>query len=90
MYDRTVEGRTLELGVSSFSRDVLVLYDRQTATHWDQVSGEALTGDLAGRRLKVVASTLTSWGEWRSRHPKTDVYVKPEVFYRPRFTKDSR
>ncbi len=86
MYDRIVDGRTLELGVSSFARDVLVLYDRQTATRWDQLSGEAVTGELAGRRLKVLPSKLTSWREWRREHPDTGVYVKPEVFYRSRFT----
>ncbi|MCR9124294.1 MAG: DUF3179 domain-containing protein [Phyllobacteriaceae bacterium] len=52
-----------------------LMYDRQTDSLWNQFSGEPVTGPLAfsGIRLKVRPLVLTTWGEWRAKHPDTTV-----------------
>ncbi len=66
------DGRVLDVGVSgALYRDALVLYDRETGTYWSQITGEAIRGPLAGRRLAEVPSVVTSWREWRKAHPET-------------------
>lgn len=47
------------------------MYDRETESLWSQVKGEAVTGPLTGTRLKVLPSSLTTWGKWRAQHPET-------------------
>jgi hypothetical protein len=54
-------------------RQNMTFADRETRTRWQQQTGEAIEGPLAGRRLDVHPFLLTSWREWRSLHPKTRV-----------------
>ena len=72
MYARDVDGKTLTFGVSGkLIRNSLVMYDRQTGTLWSHLTGEALEGPLAGEHLQQVLSEQTTWGRWRSGHPRT-------------------
>jgi hypothetical protein len=52
-----------------------LMLDRETRTLWSNLTGEAVLGRLAagGVRLPVLPLTITTWGEWRSRHPATTV-----------------
>lgn len=62
----------LDLGVSgSLYRDALVFYDRETGSYWSQVTGEALRGPLAGKKLAEIPSVVTTWAEWKKAHPDT-------------------
>jgi hypothetical protein len=45
------------------------MYDRQTETWWWQVSGEAIVGDLVGKRLTVLPSQIISWDTFRRAYP---------------------
>ncbi len=70
VYDRQVDGRVLEFGVSGkLADDALVLYDRETGTEWKQPTGEAVTGPLAGTALTALPAPLTTWAEFRAAHP---------------------
>ena len=72
MYARDVKGKTLTFGVSGkLIRNSLVMYDRETGTLWSHLTGEALEGPLVGQHLQQVLSEQTTWGRWRSEHPKT-------------------
>ena len=45
VYERTVQGRTLEFSVTGMLRHRdMVMWDRQTQTWWQQLTGEAITG----------------------------------------------
>ena len=62
----------MTFGVSGkLIRNSLVMYDRQTGTLWSHLTGEALEGPLAGEHLQQVLSEQTTWGRWRSEHPRT-------------------
>jgi len=51
------------------------MFDRQTKSLWNQFTGEPVSGPLAhsGIALKIRPTTITSWADWRARHPDTKV-----------------
>lgn len=55
----------------------LVMYDEATLSYWSQILGEAICGPKAGDRLSIVPSTVTTWGEWQTDHPETEVLLPP-------------
>lgn len=78
VYARTIEGRTLTLGISGqLWKDSMVLYDAETWTLWAQLSGEAKRGPLEGERLQKIPSVVTDWESWRRLHPSGSVLLLP-------------
>lgn len=73
---RASDGRTYTFGSSGllFQSNKL-MYDRQTRTLWNQLTGEPVLGALAGTpvRLSLLPVVLTSWKDWRSERPTTKV-----------------
>lgn len=47
--------------------------DLQTGSLWSHILGEAMDGPLKGTTLQPIPSLITSWGEWKTKHPKTSV-----------------
>jgi hypothetical protein len=67
-------GETYTFGSSGFLfRSNKLMYDRQTRTLWNQITGEPVLGDLVGQavRLDILPVVLTTWDDWRSQHPDT-------------------
>jgi Protein of unknown function (DUF3179) len=89
VYDRLLEGKTLEIGNRGVDRGTLLLYDAASGSWWSQVFGQSVRGPLRGRRLGKLLSTLTTWKGWKAAHPDTTVYVDPDVPWRARFTEES-
>jgi hypothetical protein len=78
VYDRTVEGRVLEFGVSGkLADDDLVLYDRQTDSEWKQSSGAAIAGPLEGASLSVRPASVLPWERFREARPEGVVLRPP-------------
>ncbi|MFB6151786.1 MAG: DUF3179 domain-containing protein [Haloarculaceae archaeon] len=70
VYDRTVDGRTLEFGMSGkLADDALVMYDRETESEWKQTTGTAIAGDLEGTRLTVLSAPMVSWERFAADNP---------------------
>ena len=87
MYVRQQDGEELDFIVSGkLWRDALVMLDRQTGTHWSQISGEAFQGELARAVLTVFPSEMTTWKAWREAYPETRVLRKDP----PQIQKESR
>lgn len=78
-YDgRASDGQTYTFGSSGFLyRSNKLMYDRQTRTLWNQLTGEPVLGELAGSdpllELTLLPVVLTSWREWQNQHPDTSV-----------------
>ncbi len=72
VFSAEVSGRRLGFGVSGllYNSDVL-LYDRETESLWSQILAQAVTGEHKGDALDVVPSRMTTWSDWRARHPGT-------------------
>ena len=74
VFDRRVGDRTLTLGTTgNLRRSDLVMWDRQTESWWQQLSAEAVVGELTGTRLKVLPSQTLSWADFKRIHPSGDV-----------------
>ncbi len=76
LFDARAGGRTFEFGSSGFLfRSNKLMYDRQTKTLWNHLTGEPVIGELAAGsiRLERLPVVVTSWGEWRRQHPDTKV-----------------
>ncbi len=53
VYEAIVDDRRLTFGVSvKLADNDLVLYDRETGSEWKQSTGECITGELTGERLR--------------------------------------
>jgi len=73
---RASNGETYDFGSSGFLfRSNKLMYDRQTRTLWNQLTGEPVLGPLAGKdlQLELQPVVLTSWQAWQSQHPATTV-----------------
>ncbi len=69
-FDRRVEGRTLRLGVSGLLRlSDMVMWDRETGSLWQQITGEAIVGDFAGTKLAPVSTSIVSFAQFRDTFP---------------------
>jgi hypothetical protein len=73
-FDRRVNGQTLTFGVSGLLRNSdLVMWDRQTESLWQQITGEAIVGDLAGTHLPLIPTPIISWNDFRESFPAGEV-----------------
>lgn len=86
LYDARAGGVSYQFGSSGFlMRSNKLMYDRQTRTLWNQLTGEPVIGRLAGQtvRLKILPVVLTSWAEWKQMHPDTQVLSLETGHQRP-------
>lgn len=57
--------------------------DRQTESWWQQLAGEAIAGELTGRRLARIPLRITSLGEFGERYPDGEVLSEETGHDRP-------
>ncbi len=60
------------------SRSNKVMYDLETYSVFDTFLGEAVTGPLAKKGVKLKQATVVTsdWGSWKRAHPETTVLVE--------------
>src|SRR2546425_6931585 len=74
VFDRRLDGRVLAFGPTGKGRSSdLVMYDRQTESWWQQVTGEAIVGALTGRQLTFLPSQIVSWELFKQTYPSGKV-----------------
>jgi hypothetical protein len=81
-FNAEIDNKIFEFGVSGllYNSDVL-LYDRGTGSLWSQILKTAVTGAKKGTRLSAIPLSHTTWQDWLTRHPDTDV-LSDETGYR--------
>ncbi len=83
VFDRRVRGRTLRFGTTGNLRNSdLVMWDDATESWWQQLTGEAIVGELTGSRLKALASSTLSFAGFRARHPGGEVLSRETGYER--------
>ena len=83
-FSREVDGRTLEFGTTGNLRNSdLVMYDRETESWWQQLTAEAIVGELTGTKLEVLPSQIVSWGELKRLRPEAKVLSRSTGIDRP-------
>ena len=84
VFDREADGRARTFGVSGLLyQSDLLLYDRESESLWSQIASTAIVGPAMGERLRVLRSALLSWGDWKARHPRTQVLSLDTGHQRP-------
>jgi hypothetical protein len=77
-YDRTVDDRRLEFGVSGkLADDDLVMYDRETESEWKQSLGRAIAGHFEGTELDALPATVLPYRRYADEYPDGVVLEQP-------------
>lgn len=79
------DGNTYTFGSSGFLyRSNKLMYDRQTKTLWNQLTGEPVLGELVDKNvtLELLPVVLTTWQDWQDQHPDTLVVNENTGFQR--------
>ncbi len=80
-FDRRVDGNVLRMGVSGLLRNSdLVMWDDATQSLWQQITGEAIVGDLTGTRLEPLSSAIVRWADFRDNNPDSEVLGRDQGF----------
>ncbi len=80
-FDRRVNGKTLRFGVSGLLRHSdLVMWDDASVSLWQQITGEALVGELTGTQLKLIAAPIVRWSQFRDSFPEGEVLSRDTGF----------
>ncbi len=77
-FDRRLDGRVHDFGTSGNLRNSdLIMWDRQTETWWQQLTGEAIVGELTGKRLTFLPASVISWEDFKATYPDGQVLSRP-------------
>ena len=78
IFDRTVAGAVHDFGVAGLLRHSdMVMYDRQTDSLWQQVTGEAIVGTHTGRRLTPITGQMVAFAVFAATFPGGEVLDRP-------------
>lgn len=70
VFDRNFNDLVLTFGTSGMLRNSdLIMWDRQTETWWQQLTGEGIIGQLAGHKLTFIPAQIISWQDFKSANP---------------------
>ena len=73
-FDRRLGDRVLDFGTTGRLRHSdLVMYDRQTESWWQQAVGEAIVGELTGKKLQFLPALTISWKDFKNQYPYGEV-----------------
>ena len=73
-FDRSQNGQVLDFGVSALLHNSdLVMYDRQTESLWQQITGVAFAGKSRGGQLRTLPLSMVTWDEWHQKYPDSEV-----------------
>ena len=88
-FDRRQGGQVLDFGVSSLLHNSdLVMYDRQTESLWQQITGVAFAGKSRGSQLKTLPLSMVTWNQWRDQYPQAQVLTIDDIGSE-RYTRDA-
>jgi hypothetical protein len=68
-----IDGLRLTFHLAGINNQNFLMRDEQTGTYWQQISGRAVSGPLAGRTLTLVPSDELGFALWKSEEPQGTV-----------------
>lgn len=84
VFDRRHNGRVLEFGTTGRLRHSdLVMYDKLTESWWQQATGEAIVGVMAGDALTLFESQTMAWADFKRAYPAAQVLSRKTGYDRP-------
>ena len=73
-FDRRLAGTVFDFGVSGLLRNSdLIMWDRQTESWWQQLTGEGIVGRMAGYQLDLLPAAIIAWGDFKRLYPDSAV-----------------
>ena len=70
VFDRQLDGAVLDFGTTGNVRNSdLIMWDRQTQSWWQQITGEAIVGELTGAKLDLIPAQMVSWRDFKQSFP---------------------
>jgi len=82
-FDRTIGGRVHTFGVSGMLRNSdMVMYDRETESLWQQLTGEAIVGEMTGIKLARLPAQIISFEQFASAYKDVLVLSRETGFRR--------
>ena len=83
VFDRRLDGVVYDFGTSGKLRNSdLVMWDRQTESWWQQFTGEAIVGELTGKKLTFIPASIISWTDFKAANPEGTVLSQDTGFNR--------
>jgi hypothetical protein len=68
-FNRNVAGRAHTFGVSGMLRySDMIMYDRETESLWQQLTGQAVVGDLTGAKLEELPAQIISFEQFSAAY----------------------
>lgn len=84
VFDRRLDNEILRFGVSGLLRNSdLIMWDNETESLWQQITGEAVVGALTGKQLTFYPSAIVPWSEFAAAHPEGKVLSRDTGIYPP-------
>jgi hypothetical protein len=72
VHRREIDGEAVVFGnQGALWGNAMTWWDHDTGSVWSQPLGEAILGPLAGEKLELLTSSVSSWADWRADHPAT-------------------
>ena len=83
-FRRTLDDTVYDFGTTGYLRHLdLIMWDRQTESWWQQVTGEAIVGVLTGKQLELLPTSIGPWKNFKQAHPNGKVLSLNTGFGRP-------
>jgi len=75
--DRRLDDQLHIFGTSGMLRNSnLIMWDGQTETWWQQLTGEGIIGQLAGHQLVFIPAQIISWDDFKANNPEGSVLAR--------------
>jgi Protein of unknown function (DUF3179) len=68
-----IDGLRLRFHLAGINNQNFLMRDEETGTYWQQISGAAVSGPLAGRHLSLVPSDELTFALWKTENPRGTV-----------------
>ena len=86
MWGREVNGLRLTFHLAGINNQNFLMRDEETGTYWQQISGRAISGPLAGQSLPIVRCDELTFALWKSEQPDGTV-LQDVAAYVPDYAK---
>ena len=84
VFDRRAAGRRLDFGTTGkLRKSDLVMWDRQTESWWQQLTGRAIVGEMAGSVLARHPASIVAYEDFRRAYPEARVLSRRTGHERP-------
>jgi hypothetical protein len=85
---RECNGLRLTFHLAGINNQNFLMRDEETGTYWQQISGLAVSGPLAGQRLEIISGDELTFKLWRAEQPQGTVLNDDAPFVRQYAKKD--